>query len=88
MTYAPHSITLGLYLWAQTMEYAMQVVYKLQKPDWAWHFESVYIKGKLMWFVTFWGDENGELITNDGAEEETLPEAICRAALAAAEGGQ
>lgn len=64
---------------------AMQVVEKMQKPNWAWHMESVYVNNKLMWFVTFWGDENGELITNDGAEEETLTLAICRAALMAAE---
>ena len=64
---------------------AMLVVEKMQKPNWAWHIESVYVNKKLMWFVTFWGDENGELITNDGAEEETLPLAICLAALKAVE---
>jgi hypothetical protein len=64
---------------------AWLVVEKMQKPDWAWGIESVYIKGKLMWFVTFWGDVDGELITDANAEAETLPLAICKAALKAME---
>ncbi len=81
-TYAPHSFSLGLYLWSQTIEYAMMVVEKLEQHPNEILFKLVR-KGdrELHWAATF-----RECLGRQRyfyAQADTAPLAICLAALEA-----
>ena len=65
---------------------AWELVEKLIKPDWAWHFESEWVDGKAQWYALYWGEDEDGIQDSSNATGDTLPEAISRAFLLAMAG--
>ena len=76
----------SIWLWrpSERIVHAWEVVDKTMKPNWAWHMESHNIDGEVLWFATFWGDdEDGNIFGDAYSEAKSISLAICRAALKA-----
>lgn len=76
--------------YSSSIEAAMQVVEKMWQMGWQAELVNCYmlntpiVENVCMWYVRFIDNKND--MNNWSAEANTLPEAICRAALAAIEG--
>jgi len=68
--------------YSEDIEYAYRVIEILAKEPYAWRIESVNLSGGIVnWWACLWGDiPNGGIIEYE-AKADTLPHAICKAAL-------
>jgi hypothetical protein len=77
-----HQEIIRLPKFSTDIQAAWEVVEKLANEPFAWHIESINLEGgRVTWWACLWGDVPDGSIAEYSAKADTVPLAICRAAL-------